>query len=111
MKELSTRTIKIRLANGQSVQMQMDDEQLESFRKVQRPHWREEKRRERRGASLNQLSEEKGWDIPDDTQNPEIVLCKREEEAQKPLLLEKLRERLKELSEKQAILNEIVYVK
>jgi len=96
------KTVKFTLANGEKTVMQMDDEQLKSFRAVQRPHWREEKRRGRRGASLNQLLDEKGWDVSDETQNPETLLIRREDEKQKPLLLEKLREGLKELSDKQA---------
>lgn len=96
------KTIKIRLANGQLAEMRVTDGQHESFIAIQRPYWREEKRKERRGLSLEQFIEENDWDIPDEKFNLEALFIDREDDEQKPLLLEKLRVGLKTLSDKQA---------
>lgn len=87
---------------GNFVDIVFTDEQYESFNEVQRPYWREEKRRKRRGLSLEQFMEENDWDMPDETLNLEVLFINREDKPQKALMLKTLREGMKTLSDKQS---------
>ena len=96
------KTIKFKLADGQLVEMRMSDEQYESFKEVQRPYWREEKRKQRRGLSLEQFMEENDFEIADETQNLEALINRPTAEMQKALQLKMLQQGLKMLTDKQS---------
>lgn len=98
------KTINFKLANGQLVQMQVSDEDYKSFKEVQRPYWREEKRKQRRGLSLEQFLEDNDFEIADESQNPETLLLNdyQATERQKAFQLKKLRQGMIKLSEKQS---------
>lgn len=96
------KTIIFRLADGKTVQVKMTDAQYHSFKEIQRPYWREEKQKQRHGLSLERFIEENGFDMPDDKQNPEVLIDSRAEKKQRALQLEILRQGLKTLTDKQA---------
>jgi DNA-directed RNA polymerase specialized sigma24 family protein len=96
------KTVYIKLPDGKIVQAQLNDEQHESLKEVQRPYWREEKRKKRHGLSLERFIEENDFEMADDLQNPETLIDSFADEMQTVLRLEKLQVGLKMLTDKQA---------
>lgn len=96
------KTIKTKSLDGKTVEMQVTDEQYESFREVQKPYWREKKYQSRHGLSLELLLDDNSLDIVDESQNPEIFFINEVDKKEKAVLLKILKKGLKMLTEKQA---------
>lgn len=95
------KTIKNKSVDGKIAEMQVTDEQYESFKEVQKPYWRDKKYQQRYGLSLELLLDG-NFHIIDESQNPEAFFINEIDKEERAILLRKLRQGLKTLTKKQA---------
>lgn len=95
------KTIRYEFNDGTVSEVEVSDEIYEVIKVEDRPFEREEKRKQRRGLSLEQFLEDNDFEIADDSQNPEIIID-RLDKQQTALRLKTLRQGMKTLSDKQA---------